>query len=172
MTSVVLIAIAVGAGAINALQISLLGGIKMERGSFEATWISMLASLAGMALLLGMRSLWGPPANLPVPFDSWWPYLLLALVMTTSLIFAGRGLPFYLLATGLTSIPYLLAAAYAGPRIGLAVYFAAVVTGQLTMSVVLDHVGAFGAEPRPITSFRVLGIILLLAGVIMIRGRR
>jgi len=171
MTSLVFIVIAIAAGAINALQIGLLGNIKADRGTFEATWISMLASLAGMAILLGLRSIAGPPANLPAPFNSWWSYVVLSTIMTTSLLIVGRGLPFYLIATGLTSIPYLLAAAYVGPRIGLAVYFAAVVTGQLTMSVYLDHIGAFGSVTRSVDPLRVVGIATLLIGVVLIRGR-
>lgn len=171
MTSLIFIAVAVSAGAINALQIGMLGGIRSDRGTFEATWISMLASLAGMAILLGIRTASERPANLPTPFDAWWPYVGLAILMTTSLLVAGRGLPFYFLATGLTSIPYLLAAAYVGPRIGLGVYFASVVTGQLSMSVFLDQIGAFGSIVRPLDSFRILGIAALLLGVILIRGR-
>jgi transporter family-2 protein len=171
MTGVVFIVIAIGAGAINALQIGMLGNIRIDRGTFEATWISMLASLAGMALLLGLRSFAGQSTNLPSPFDSWWPYLSLTIVMTTSLLVAGRGLPFFLLATGLTSIPYLLAAAYVGPRIGLGVYFAAVVAGQLTMSVFLDHIGAFGSVTRSVDPLRIVGIGALLVGVVLIRGR-
>ncbi len=171
MTNILFIVMAISAGAINALQIGLLGNIKLDRGTFEATWISMLASLAGMAILLGVRTLAGPRPNLPRPFDDWWPYIALAAVMTTSLVVAGRGLPFYLLATGLTSIPYLLAAAYVGPKIGLGVYFASVVTGQLSMSVCLDHIGAFGSVIRPIDSLRLLGIVALLIGVLLIRGK-
>lgn len=171
MTSLIFIAVAVSAGAINALQIGMLGGIRADRGTFEATWTSMLASLAGMAILLGIRTASERPANLPTPFDAWWPYVGLSILMTTSLLVAGRGLPFYLLATGLTSIPYLLAAAYVGPRIGLGVYFASVVTGQLSMSVFLDRIGAFGSIVRPLDSFRILGIAALLLGVILIRGR-
>lgn len=170
MTGIVFILIAIGAGAINALQIGMLGNIRIDRGTFEATWISMLASLAGMALLLGLRSFVGQSTNLLSPFDSWWPYVGLTIVMTTSLLVAGRGLPFFLLTTGLTSIPYLLAAAYVGPRIGLGVYFAAVVTGQLTMSVLLDHIGAFGSVTRSVDPLRILGIGTLLVGVVLIRG--
>jgi transporter family-2 protein len=91
--------------------------------------------------------------------------------MTTGLVVAGRGLHPYLLLTGLTSIPYLLAAAYVGPRIGLGVYFASVVTGQLTLATIFDHFGAFGSQSHHIDLMRAAGIVVLLIGVVMIRGR-
>lgn len=166
------VAVAISAGVINALQLAMLGGINRERGTFEATWISMLASLAGMALVLGVATATGARPKLPFPFAMTATYALAAILMTTGLLLAARGLPPYLMLTGLTSVPYLLAAAYVGPKIGLGVYFAAVVTGQLTGSTVIDHVGAFGATERHIDWIRAAGIVVLLIGVAMIYGRR
>ncbi len=171
MDQVVYITVAILAGLISATQVGLIGAITRERGPFEATWISMLASLAGMALLLGVMSAADRSPNLPTPFGSMWIYVVLFPLMTGSLIVAGQGLPSYLLITGLTSIPYLLAASWAGPRVGIAVFFAAVITGQLTGSVALDHFGAFGTTPRPVDLARGVGIIALIGGLLLIRGR-
>jgi uncharacterized membrane protein YdcZ (DUF606 family) len=171
MDQALYIGVAIAAGLISATQVGLIGLITRERGPFEATWISMLASLAGMALLLAVMSAVGRSLSLPQPFNSLWLYVVLAALMGGSLVLAGHGLPTYALATGLTSIPYLLAASWTGPKIGVAVFFAAVVTGQLTGSVILDHVGAFGATPRPIDLARGVGILALVAGVVLIRGR-
>ena len=171
MDQLVYVGIAIGAGCINALQLSMLGGITRERGGFAATRISMLASLAGMALLMGVVTLVSEPPSLPSPFRSVWLYGVLAVIMATCLLLAARGLPAYYVATGLASIPYLLAAAFVGPRIGLGVYLAAIVTGQLTGSLFFDHIGAFGATPRPVDAVRVAGVAVLLLGVAMIRGR-
>jgi uncharacterized membrane protein YdcZ (DUF606 family) len=172
MDQLLYVAVAIGAGGINALQLAMLGGITRERSGFEATWISMLASLAGMALLMSVVTLVDEPPSLPAPFNHVWIYGVLLAIMTMSLLMSARGLPAYYVATGLTSIPYLLAAAFVGPRIGLGVYFAAIVTGQLTGSLFLDHVGAFGAEPRPVDAIRLAGVGVLLLGVLMIRGRQ
>jgi uncharacterized membrane protein YdcZ (DUF606 family) len=172
MDQILYVAIAIGAGVINALQLSMLGGITRERGGYEATWISMLASLAGMALLLGIVTVFDEPPSLPAPFSQVWVYGLLAIIMAMSLLMAARGIPAYYVATGLTSIPYLLAAAFIGPKIGLGVYFAAIVTGQLTGSLFFDHVGAFGAASRPVDAVRLAGVGVLLIGVLMIRGRQ
>lgn len=171
MDQLLFIGVAVAVGLISATQVGLIGSITRERGPFEATWISMLASLAGMALVLGVMSVIGRSPNLPAPFQTAWIYVILTIVMASSLLVAGQGLPRYVLVTGLTSIPYLLAASWAGPKIGVSVFFAAVVTGQLVGSVALDHIGAFGAAPRPIDLARGAGILLLLAGLVLIRGR-
>ncbi|MGN6032651.1 MAG: DMT family transporter [Thermomicrobiales bacterium] len=165
------IAVAVLAGGVNTLQLALLTGIRSERGPLGATWISMLASLGGMALLLGGVLLAQGEVRLPSPFTYWWLLALLGAGFVTMLLLAGRGLPWYLLVTGALSIPYLIAAAWAGQRIGLGVYLAAVVTGQLTTSVLLDQLGAFGLTQRPIDPLRAAGVVVLIAGVVLIRGR-
>jgi len=165
------IAVALLAGGVNTLQLALLTGIRSERGPLGATWISMLASLGGMALLLAGVLLAQGEVRLPFPFTHGWLLALLGAGFVTMLLLAGRGLPWYLLATGALSIPYLIAAAWAGPRIGLGVYLAAVVTGQLSTSVLLDHLGAFGLAQRPVDPLRAAGVAVLIAGVVLIRGR-
>lgn len=158
------------AGMIAAFQVALIGGITRSRGPFEATWISMLASLAGTGMLLFALSLLGRKLEL-LPMMFTWAFASVAQLMTTCLIVAGRDLPVFYLPTGLTSNSYLLAASWASPRFGLAVLFAAIVSGQLIGSLTLDHVGAFGAASRPIDLQRILGTAALLAGVILISGR-
>lgn len=165
------IGVALAAGGVNTLQLALLTGIRSERGPLGATWISMLASLGGMALLIAGVLLANGSVNLPSPFTRWWLFALLGVLFVGMLVLAGRGVPPHLLVTGALSIPYLIAAAWAGPRIGLGVYMAAVVTGQLSTSVVLDHLGAFGLEQRAIDPLRAAGVLVLVVGVVLIRGR-
>ena len=69
-------------------------------------------------------------------------------------------------------MPYLLAAAYLAPKIGVGLFLAALIAGQLGGGVLLDHLGAFGAAARPVDAVRVLGIGALLAGVVLVRGFR
>jgi hypothetical protein len=57
---------------LNALQIALLSEIARNRGGWEATWISMLASLAGMAIILSLLTLSGSSIDLAQPFQSAW----------------------------------------------------------------------------------------------------
>ena len=53
-------------------------------------------------------------------------------------------------------MPYLLAASYLAPRIGVGLFLAALITGQLAGGVVLDHFGMLGAATRPIDPIRVV----------------
>jgi len=53
---------------------------------------------------------------------------------------------------------------YLMPRIGIANMLAAAILGQLVMSVIFDHFGLAGIKIE-INPSRVIGIILLLAGV-------
>ncbi len=92
MQNFLFILVAVAAGMIAALQVALIGGITRARGPFEATWISMLASLAGMGMLLFVLSILGRKLDLP-SFMSTWVFASLSIVMTTALIAAGRDLP-------------------------------------------------------------------------------
>lgn len=167
----IFIVITIAVGVTSSLQIAMLGGINRQRGAFEATWISMLASLGGMALLLGLLELFGSKRNLPRPFHLWWAFVIYAGLALAGLLLAQRGLPPYLALTGFLPIPYLIAASYIGPRIGLGVYLAAIITGQMIGAAGLDQIGAFGATPRPIDALRALGIVVLIVGVLLVRGR-
>jgi transporter family-2 protein len=69
-------------------------------------------------------------------------------------------------------VPYLVAAAYLAPRIGVGLFLAGVIAGQLGGGVLLDHVGAFGVAARPVDAVRILGVVALLAGVVLVRGFR
>lgn len=167
-----LIALTVSVGITAALQVAMLGAIARERGGFEATWISMLASLAGMAGVLLATTLAGREPLLSRPFDRAGIYGFFSALMLVALILASRGLPPYLALTGFLPVPYLLAASFIGPRIGLSVFLGAIIAGQLIGGIVLDHVGAFGASPRRIDAVRLLGALVLVVGVVLIRGRR
>jgi transporter family-2 protein len=45
---------------------------------------------------------------------------------------------------------------------------AATITGQLTMSLVIDQLGIFGVERQPINAGRLAGVVLLAAGTLLI----
>lgn len=167
----ILIAVSIGVGMTSSLQIAMLGAINRDRGSLEASWISMLASVGGMALLLFATATVGARPRLAHPFSGPWVFAGMAIVLLGALALAARGLPLYLAATGLLPIPYLLAAASIAPRVGLGVYLAAIIAGQLIGAVALEHIGAFGTTSRPLDALRVAGIAALLLGVMLIRGR-
>lgn len=54
------------------------------------------------------------------------------------------------------------------PKLGATTLMAAFVTGQLLMSLVLDHYGWFGVTVQPVSLQRVSGVILLFTGLLLI----
>ncbi len=54
-------------------------------------------------------------------------------------------------------------------RIGVAVLFALIVTGEMLMSVLLDHFGWLGFDSHAASPGRLAGAVLLVGGVILIQ---
>jgi len=77
-------------------------------------------------------------------------------------------LPWYTLIGGVSGLVVLSAVAYVYPRVGATTMTFLIVTGQLVISVALDHFGLLGTAVRPIDLTRVLGIIVLFIGVWLI----
>ena len=55
------------------------------------------------------------------------------------------------------------------PRLGAASLMAFLITGQLIAGLLVDRFGAFGLAVREITMGRIAGVILLLAGALLVR---
>ena len=166
-TGFVLLSIAVGIGA--ATQLAMLGAMGRERGAYEATWISIVGTVAGLAAVVAARSLRGSPPNLPAPFDSGVTFALVLGVCGIILAVSLRGLAPYFVLCGLFATAYLLSVGFAVPHIGAALFLGAATAGTLLGSAVYDHLGAFGAEPQTTSLLRAGGIGIILAGVVMVR---
>lgn len=70
---------------------------------------------------------------------------------------------------GLFGAVFVTAAVLLVPRLGVAMTFSLFVAGQLLMSLIIDHYGLLGVEVKEISMPRVIGIVLITAGVILIR---
>ncbi|MFN2461293.1 MAG: DMT family transporter [Candidatus Velthaea sp.] len=70
---------------------------------------------------------------------------------------------------GVFGAVYILISIVLFPRLGAATVFALLVTGQMLASIAFDHTGAFGLPQRSIDVPRVVGALLLVAGVALIR---
>lgn len=79
------------------------------------------------------------------------------------------GLPWYAWIGGVYGAIYVAVAVYAAPRIGLASLITVGIAGQILMALWLDHVGALTLPRQPISSARVLGALLVVAGVVLVR---
>lgn len=79
------------------------------------------------------------------------------------------GLPWYAWLGGLYGAFFVAIAAFAAPRIGLASLITIGIAGQIAMALLLDHLGALGLPRDPISLGRIVGALLVVAGVVLVR---
>ena len=149
MTSASITAVAVllaGIGAV--LQSTMLAMIGRRSGALAATTLAAIVGLIGITAftLLVNRTLAGVGV-------------------------AARQSPWIWLPAGLLGIAVLAVLTFAPPRIGSFGTFAVLITAQLLTSLVMDSVGLFGLERVPISFTRLAGLLLLVAGSILVLRR-
>jgi len=81
----------------------------------------------------------------------------------------GQPSPWWMWIGGLLGIFYVVGIVMLVPRLGVALAFSLVVAGQAIMAVVFDHFGWLGVNIQHITAGKIIGTLLLIAGVILIR---
>ena len=77
-------------------------------------------------------------------------------------------LRWYYLTGGLLGAAYVTTVLVSVRELGAGGVTAATITGQLSFSVILDRLGAFGLDEKPLSVGRILGVALLAAGVFLI----
>lgn len=75
---------------------------------------------------------------------------------------------YYWVFGGFAGVAIVLTTLITVRELGAGGVTAATIAGQLTLSVVLDRVGALGLEERAITWDKLLGIALLAAGTVLV----
>ena len=141
----VLLAAAIGAGVV--VQASINGDLRLVVGDpYRTALISTTVSTIFLFALSGV--LVGKPVPDAATFTSasWWMWI-----------------------GGVLGAIYVAAATVLVTKLGSAVMFTLVILGQLMMAVVMDHFGWIGLEKHPVNAARILGIILVLAGVVLVR---
>lgn len=159
-------------GVASATQIAMIGSLSRGRGVAEATFISLMGTVTGMALVLAMRSLRGDPPLLPPPLDRFTLHVAVAGAAMVLLVFSLRGSAPFFGMTGLLAVAFLLATAFLVPRIGVGLFFVTNAAGSLLGSILFDQVGAFGAVPMPLNPLRLAGFLVVLVGIVMVRLAR
>jgi transporter family-2 protein len=132
-----------GAGGLIALQAPINAGLGRATGSLPAALFSFFIGTIALAAIVVLS---GKAGGLTSSFDVSWYYLL----------------------GGLLGAVYVANALIAVSAIGAGGVAAATVTGQLIASVTIDRLGLFGLEQVPIGPARALGVLLLLAGTVLI----
>jgi len=78
------------------------------------------------------------------------------------------GVSWYYLLGGLLGAVYVTNALIAVSAIGAGGVAAATITGQLVAAVAIDRLGLFGLHEIPIDPARVVGVVLLIAGTVLV----
>jgi bacterial/archaeal transporter family-2 protein len=107
------------------------------RAAFVSFLVGTIVLLVAAALVFKPLTSWGRLGDAP-----WWVWL------------GGALGAFYVAASIVTA-----------PRLGAATLIAFVVAGQAVTSLVVDHFGWVGFEPQHISAGRVVGMLLVCAGV-------
>lgn len=136
---------AVIVGAMVAAQPPLNAILSRSVGShLVATSVSIFAAFCCSLVILAATGSFrlSPAALTAVP---WWVYL----AGVFGAIFVGAGVVI-------------------APVTGELVFFVCIVTGQLMGSMLVDHIGAFGLAVREASPARIVGILLVIAGAILV----
>lgn len=140
-----LLLLAVTAGVAVALQAVINARLGQFAGnSVLAATISFAVGLVGIALALLTQS---------------------RLVSSQTLASA----PWWAWVGGLLGAFYVLLSIMLVPRIGVAALMCSAVLGQMLFSLTADHFGLLGMQTRAASSARIIGAVLVMAGVFLIR---
>jgi transporter family-2 protein len=137
------IALTAGAGGLVAMQAPINGVLGKAAGKLAAASISFLI---GTAILLAITAVTASDVNLG----------------------EAAKLPWYYFVGGALGAAYVTTVLITVRTLGAGGVTAATIAGQLSTSVVLDRLGAFGLPEKQVTLARVVGVALLAAGVFLI----
>lgn len=70
---------------------------------------------------------------------------------------------------GLLGAFFVTAAVVLVPRLGVAMTFSLIIAGQMLVTLVIDHFGLLGVPVKEVSLARIAGILLITAGVVLIR---
>lgn len=165
-----LLLLAFGAGAAAATQVLVNGSISEQRGAPEALMVSVTVTYGAVVLFMLARFLVGGGLNLRVPTEPLVYLLPLAVIVVVAFAGLVRGFEWYHFLGGLAGALIVWTLAVAGPRIGIAATSAALISGQMVGAIVYDHLGLLAQAKDPIDALKVLGALLIVGGVILVRG--
>lgn len=83
-----------------------------------------------------------------------------------------KSLPWYFYLGGALGVFFVSSVVLGFPVLGATTLFATLIAGQLIMSVLVDHFGWLGAKVDPISWQKALGVVLLMAGVLLVSAKK
>jgi bacterial/archaeal transporter family-2 protein len=138
--------LALGAGVSVATQQVLNGNLRTALGS--PAWAGVISYAGGLLTMI---------------------VAVIALGEGVPLLRVMAGVPWWAWSGGLFGGTFILLAILLLPSLGAATLLALIIAGQVLAAVTLDHFGALGLTPHPISTARLAGAVFLIAGVILIR---
>ncbi len=152
-------------------------GKKVKNIHMKIMWI-LLSFIAGAFLPVqaGLNTRFGKSLESPV-YASMISFVVGAMAVLLYIAFTKqhvnwsglRTAPAYVWVAGALGAFYVTVVILAFPRIGPALTFGLVVAGQMVISVLLDHFNILVAQQHSINLWRILGIVLIVAGVVIVR---
>ncbi len=110
---------------------------------------ALVSFTTGMVLLLGLCVVF----RVPVP----------------SLVSMKTVAPWAWFAGGLSGALVVTTTVVAAPRIGIALTLVCIIVGQMLVSTVCDHFGAFGVPKQPVSLPKLVGILLMVGGAALVK---
>jgi len=141
-TFLALVLVAIVGGVAVVLQAQFMGVMDQQIGTLESVFITYGSG----GLLVGLTML----------------------VLRGGNLAAWRGVPPYVLITGMLGLIIVGSIGYVTPRLGLVTAFTILIATQFLLGGVIDHFGWFGAEVRPLDLTKLLGVGVLMLGVWLI----
>ena len=77
--------------------------------------------------------------------------------------------PWWVWTGGLLGAFYVLGSIVTAPKLGAATLVALILAGQALASLAVDHFGWVGFDEQPVSVMRVVGMLVLAAGVVLVR---
>ena len=145
MNKLIWIALAFIAGAVLPLQAGL--NIKLGKAAVSPVYGALFSFMTGTLALL----------------------LYVLFTRQTISIEGIKNAPAYFWLGGILGAFYVAVIIYAFPKLGPGLTFGLIVAGQMLVSVILEHYNILVAQPQPVSLVKILGILLIVAGVILIR---
>lgn len=140
-------------------------------------WI-FLTFLAGAVLPIqaGLNSRLGKSGQNPV-YASLISFLVGITAMVIYILFSKqtvsisglKAAPYYVWLGGILGAFYVTFIIFAYPKLGPGLTFGLIVAGQMAVSLFLEHNNILVAQQNPINAAKVLGVLLIIAGVVLIR---
>jgi transporter family-2 protein len=142
-------------------------------------WLALLALAAGTCIptqagINARLSLWARSPILAATIS-----FLVGTVVLTGYVLATRlplpalrsaaAQPWWLWSGGVLGAFFVAVTIYLAPRLGATNMLAWVLAGQMLAALALDHFGLLGYPLHPLSLGRLAGIVLLIAGVLLIR---